>query len=435
MNILDQMEKVRGKDGEITEGMNIIHQLSCMKEAGRKVMELSDDTKNRFLEALSEKLVKCSDEIIRENAKDLALMSPDDPMYDRLLLDKSRIESMANDVQNVIALPSPVGLTLEHKTMPNGLIIDKVSVPLGVVAVIYESRPNVTIDVFALCFKSGNACVLKGGKEAHHSNTILVKIIRQLISHRYNMDQQIVYLMPPGRESTKLLLNAVGSVDVCIPRGSQSLIDFVRKNAQIPIIETGAGIVHTYFDLEGDVEKGAKIIKNAKTRRVSVCNALDCLIIHKNRLGDLHQLVEPLAESNVELYADEDAYAALEHHYAAHLLHHATKHDFGKEFLSYKMSIKTVGAIDEATNHIREYSSGHSEAIITESEFAAKYFIEKIDAAVVYVNASTAFTDGAQFGMGAEIGISTQKLHVRGPMSLEALTSYKWIVRGNGNIR
>ncbi|GHU11140.1 gamma-glutamyl phosphate reductase [Alphaproteobacteria bacterium] len=414
--------------------MDVIDQMKKVKNASRDMMHLDDDRRNRLLLSLAEELLNSCDEIIGENGKDLALMPPDDPMYDRLLLDRPHIESMANDIKNVIALPFQIGLTLEHKTMPNGLIIDKVSVPLGVVAVIYESRPNVTIDVFALCFKSGNACILKGGKEAHYSNTVLVKIIHRVLA-RHDIDSNIVYLMPPGRESTSVLLDAVGLVDVCIPRGSQSLIDFVRKNTRIPVIETGAGIVHAYFDAYGDVEKGAQIIKNAKTRRVSVCNALDCLITHKNRIEDLYQLVEPLAESNVEIYADEIAYAALTSSYPAHLLHHTTEDDFGREFLSHKMSIKTVDTIDDAIEHIEQYSSGHSEAIITEDANTAQYFIEKIDAAVVYVNASTSFTDGAQFGMGAEIGISTQKLHVRGPMSLEALASYKWIVRGNGHIR
>ncbi|GHU18960.1 gamma-glutamyl phosphate reductase [Alphaproteobacteria bacterium] len=461
--------------------MDIIDQIKCVKDTSRPIARLDDDRKNDILLSLSEELINCCDEIIEENAKDLAVMSPDNPMYDRLLLDRARIESMAADIKNVIALPSPVGRILEHKTMPNGLIIDKISVPLGVVAVIYESRPNVTIDVFTLCFKSGNACILKGGKEAHHSNSVLVKIIHRVLEKYIIIDENVVYLMPPGRESTSILLNAVGLVDVCIPRGSQSLIEFVRNNARIPVIETGAGIVHAYFDLEGDVEKGPQIIKNAKTRRVSVCNALDCLIIHKNRINDLYQLVEPLAESNVELYADEDAYAALEHsrplaeptisedfldqrdvgsnnektrvlqapttkipdrgrlcersHYPAHLLHRATEDDFGREFLSYKMAIKTAETLDVAMEHIGKYSSGHSEAIITENEKVAWHCINRIDSAVIYINASTAFTDGAQFGMGAEIGISTQKLHVRGPMSLDALTSYKWIVRGNGNVR
>ena len=318
--------------------------------------------------------------------------------------------------------------------LENGLEIEKVLVPLGVIGIIYEARPNVTIDAFTLCFKSGNAVVLKGGKEAYHSNLIFVEIIKKCLK-AHGLDIHAVYLFPPNREDTNILLNATGLIDVCIPRGSQSLIDFVRKNAKIPVIETGAGIVHNYFDASGDLKKGRGIINNAKTRRVSVCNALDCLLIHQDRLNDLYDLIEPLQDHKVEIFADQRAYEELKSSYNLGLLHHASADDFGKEFLSYKVAIKVVDSIEEAVQHISQYTSHHSEAIITEDESAANYFIAKIDAAVVYVNVSTAFTAGGQFGMGAEIGISTQKLHARGPMALDALTSYKWIVRGNGQTR
>jgi glutamate-5-semialdehyde dehydrogenase len=412
--------------------MNILEQIEQVKKSSRKIALLSENQRDKVLLSLARELRNSSDEIIAENARDLAEMAADSPLYDRLLLNQQHIENIAAEIETVASLPSVIGKTLEHKNMPNGLIIDKISVPFGVVAVIYESRPNVTVDVFSLCFKSGNACVLKGGKEARCSNEILAKIIRRVLT-RYDVDQNIVYLMPIGRENSSILLEAVGLVDVCIPRGGQSLIEFVRNNSKIPVIETGAGIVHIYFDAEGDLEKGAKIIDNAKTRKVSVCNALDCLLVHKSRLNDLSALIEPLQKSRVEIYADEDAYAELERRYQ--YLLRASDEDFGREFLSLKLSIKIVDSMDSAVEHISRYTSGHSEAIITENASAAKSFVDKIDAAVVYINASTAFTDGAQFGMGAEIGISTQKLHARGPMALEALTTYKWIVKGTGNVR
>ena len=368
------------------------------------------------------------------NQKDLQNLDKQSAFFDRLSLDEKRIEAIANDVESVTALPVPIGRILDTRIRPNGLSISKVSVPLGVVAVIYESRPNVTVDVFTLCFKSGNACILKGGKEANNSNRALVSIIHDVLSE-HKIDTYAALLLEPTRENTEALLHANGLVDVCIPRGGKSLINFVRNNATIPVIETGAGVVHAYFDMDGDINKGRAIINNAKTRRVSVCNALDCLIIHKERIKDLHLLVQPLQQSNVEIFADEEAYKALYTNYPNHLLFQAAPEHYGQEFLSYKMAIKTVESTEQAIDHIMLYSSGHSEAIITENKQAADFFTQRIDAAVVYVNASTAFTDGGQFGMVAEIGISTQKLHARGPMGLDALTSYKWIVHGNGNTR
>jgi glutamate-5-semialdehyde dehydrogenase len=412
----------------------VTEQIKKVKTASYILPSLNEAKRNQVLLSLAEELVSSSSLILQENAKDLAQMPKDDPRYDRLLLSKERLQDMAVDVAKVAALPSPISRILEEKTMENGLRLQKISVPLGVIGIIYESRPNVTIDVFTLCFKAGNACILKGGKEAQHSNAVLADVIRKVLV-RNMVDPEILYLMPSDREATQFLLHATGLVDVCIPRGSQALIDFVRDNAKIPVIETGAGIVHTYFDVSGDLAKGKKIIDNAKTRRVSVCNALDTLLIHQQRLDDLPALVEPLAAKDVEIFADPPAHAKLQGAYPEKLLHHAKLEDFGCEFLSYKMAVKTVASPEEALAHIRQHSSHHSEAIIAEDAAAITSFFQQVDAAAVYANTSTAFTDGGQFGMGAEIGISTQKLHARGPMGLEALTSYKWLVYGDGQVR
>ncbi|WP_420795411.1 glutamate-5-semialdehyde dehydrogenase [Legionella drozanskii] len=412
----------------------IIGQLNLVRESSHDLVALNEEKRTNVLLRLAENLRKQAAKIIEENQKDLALMPIEDPRYDRLLLTEERIFSIADDVERVASLAQPLNKIIEDKTRPNGLRIQRITVPLGVVAVIYESRPNVTIDVFALAFKTGNACVLKGGKEAHHSNKWLTELIKQTLEDQ-EIDSQVIYLLPAQREATRLLLNARNLIDVCIPRGSQSLINFVREHAKIPVIETGAGIVHTYFDASGDVEKARLIINNAKTRRVSVCNALDTLIIHEKSLAHLSKIVELLPEKQVEIFADELSYQALQSSYPSNLLHKASPEDFGQEFLSYKMSIKTVDSIEKAVEHIMRYTSGHSEAIIAEDHQAISYFLTQVDAAAVYVNASTAFTDGGEFGMGAEIGISTQKLHARGPMALEALTSYKWLIVGDGQIR
>lgn len=412
----------------------ITTRLQQLKNDYPSLLNLTDQQRNALLLDLATRIEQHVSEIIAANALDLAKMPVDDPKYDRLKLNAERINALAADVRKVAGLTTPLGIILEQRTLANGLNLQKIRVPLGVVAVIYEARPNVTIDVFSLCFKSGNAVVLKGGSEAINSNQILVELIKQsLLAHQIN--PEIVYLMPPERAVVYELLNAVGLVDVCIPRGSQGLIQFVRENAKIPVIETGAGIVHTYFDQSGDVSSGAKIINNAKTRRVSVCNALDTLVIHQSRLAELTELVAPLSEHQVIIYADSESYRVLEGSYPAKLLKAATAEDFGREFLDYKLAIKCVDSLEQAIKHIRQYSSGHSEAIISNAPQSIEQFINQIDAAVVYVNASTAFTDGGEFGMGAEIGISTQKLHARGPMALPELTSYKWIVRGNGQTR
>ena len=391
-------------------------------------------TINQVLLALSTEIVGQTDFILSENAKDLTVMDSNDPMYDRLLLSKERLDSIATDIHNVTLLPSPLGKILMETVRPNGMIITKVTVPFGVVGIIYEARPNVTFDVFSLCLKSGNACVLKGGTDAYNSNLAIVKVI-QTILERFELDKNIITLLPAGRDSTTELLNAVGYVDVIIPRGGKSLIDFVRNNSKVPIIETGAGICHTYFDEFGDVEKGIEIIFNAKTRRVSVCNALDCLVIHEKRLSNLTELCRKLAEKKVIIYADIKAYTFLNGMYPVTLLEKVNDESFGIEFLDYKLAIKTVGSIKEAIDHISTYSSKHSECIISENSENINIFDKMVDAACVYTNISTAFTDGAQFGLGAEIGISTQKLHARGPMALEELCSYKWIIKGEGQIR
>lgn len=404
------------------------------QKASQSLGLLPTEKVNAVLLDLADAAVAQTPFLLAENEKDLARMDPNDPKYDRLKLTAARLQDIANDLRNVAGLESPLGRTLLHKDLPNGLEISKISVPLGVVGIIYEARPNVTFDVFSLCFKTGNACILKGGSDAAASNEAILSVIHQVLQ-QHQIDTNIVALLPPDRSATDALLQARGYVDVLIPRGSQSLIDFVRQNAKIPVIETGAGIVHTFFDETGNLERGRAIIANAKTRRVSVCNALDCLLIHQNRLTDLPALTSLLAEKQVEIFADADAYAALNGIYPTDMLKPAQEEHFGTEFLSLKMAIKTVADLNEALAHIAAYSSKHSEAIISEDAAHVEQFLNSVDAAAVYANTSTAFTDGAQFGLGAEIGISTQKLHARGPMGLEELTSYKWVVKGNGQIR
>lgn len=390
------------------------------------VQDILNDTASALLEHMAD--------ILEANREDLSRMDISNPKYDRLKLTESRIESIAQDMRNVSTLPSPLGKTYSETIRPNGMTIRKISVPFGVIGVIYEARPNVTCDVFSLCLKSSNVCVLKGGSDADCSNRALVRIIHQVLE-KYQLNPALCTLLPPDREATAELLNAVGLVDLVIPRGSSSLIQYVREHARIPVIETGAGICHTYFDIAGDKEKGQTIINNAKTRRVSVCNALDCLLIHEQRLTDLPYLCQLLSQHQVIIYADKPAFKALQGNYPPDLLQQATKESYGTEFLDYKMSIRTVPSLEEALRHIARYSSKHSECIITEDKQNEDIFLHKVDAACVYANVSTAFTDGAQFGFGAEIGISTQKMHARGPMALPELTTYKYIITGNGQTR
>jgi glutamate-5-semialdehyde dehydrogenase len=408
--------------------------LQKVHQASRKLVRLTDEQIADILNQIAELALEQSDYILQENKKDLDRMDPADPKYDRLLLNRQRLEDIAADLRKVAVLPSPLNITLEERTLPNGLQLSRRTVPLGVIGIVYESRPNVTFDVFALCLKSGNASVLKGSRDAHFSNIAIVKLIHQALD-AYGL-KDVCYLAPSEREALPHILNADRYVNTIIPRGSQGLINFVRTNARVPVIETGAGIVHTYFDKSADLEKGKAVIENAKSRRVSVCNALDTLVVHRSRLGDLPAIMQNLGQKHkCEVFADPDAYKILEGNYAEDLLHPASEEDFGTEFLSMKMSIKTVDDLEEALEHIARYSSQHSEAIIAEDPETIEYYLQNVDAAVVYANTSTSFTDGAQFGMGAEIGISTQKLHARGPMALRELTSYKWIVRGDGQTR
>ena len=403
-----------------------------VKRASRSLALLSDEQRNEILLAVANAIVDNKERILSANSQDLAKMSKENPLYDRLQLTESRLEGIAADMRNVATLPSPLGHITKQKTLPNGLRLCRVSVPFGVIGMIYEARPNVTFDVFSLCFKSGNACVLKGGKDADCSNREEVALIHEILE-KFGVSKDVVALLPATHEATGEMLNAVGYVDLCIPRGGRKLIDFVRDTARIPVIETGAGVVNTYFDKDGDLEMGKAIINNAKTRRVSVCNALDCLLIHESRLADLPALCEKMAEKHVIIFADEKAYAALDGKYP--YLEHATDDSFGTEFMDYKLAIKTVGSLDKALEHIDNNGSGHSEAIVTKNEQAARKFQAHVDAACVYWNAPTSFTDGAQFGLGAEIGISTQKLGPRGPMALEEITTYKWLIEGEGQTR
>ena len=403
-------------------------------EATISLQMISDSQVSDVLLEVASGLRAATDDILAANALDLARMDPGNPKYDRLKLTPERIDGIASDMENVAGLPSPLGKVLSETVRPNGMTICKVTVPFGVVGVIYEARPNVTADVFSLCFRSGNVCVLKGGSDADDSSRAIVSVIHKVLA-RQGIDTAVCTLLPADREATAELLGAVGLVDVIIPRGSSALINYVRENARIPVIETGAGICHTYFDKAGDVVKGAAIVNNAKTRRVSVCNALDCLVIHEERLGDLPAICSDLSASNVIIYADEQAYAALEGNYPSELLQHAADDSFGTEFLDYKMSIRTVNSLEAALKHIAAYSSKHSECIVSEDPEAVGMFQKMVDAACVYANVSTAFTDGAQFGFGAEIGISTQKLHARGPMALPELTTYKYLIAGDGQVR
>ncbi len=414
--------------------MQLTETFKAVKNASRQLGLLDDDTINAVLKDLSSLSISQTDYLLNENEKDLERMPMSDPKYDRLKLTEQRIKDLANDLKNVSRLKSPLGKVLDKRSMANGLQLTKITVPLGVIGIIYEARPNVTFDVFSLCLKSGNACILKGGSDAEFSNKAIAQLIKQVLN-RHHVDENVMALLPTDREATNEMLHATEYIDIIIPRGSQKLINFVRQNAKVPVIETGAGIVHTYFDKSGNAEKGSVIINNAKTRRPSVCNALDCLIIHQDRLNDLPVLTAPLIKNHVQLFVDEKAFDHLIGHYPDQLLNRALPEHFGTEFLDYKMSVKTVENLQEALEHINHYSSKHSEAVIAEDQSVVESFLKSVDAAAVYANASTAFTDGAQFGLGAEIGISTQKLHARGPMALEELTSYKWMIRGSGQAR
>lgn len=414
-----------------------------VKTASKTLSLLSDEQRNDILQAVADAIIAETPALLKANAEDLAKMDKTNPLYDRLQLTEQRLHDIAADIRHVSTLPSPLGRILKEKTLDNGLHLQRVAVPFGVIGMIYEARPNVTFDVFSLCFKSGNACVLKGGKDANCSNTASIELIHRVLI-KYGIDPAVATLLPATHEATGEMLNAVGYIDLCIPRGGKKLIQFVRDTAKVPVIETGAGVVHCYFDKDGDVEMGKAIITNAKCRRCSVCNTLDTLIIHEQRLNDLPTLCEDLAKREVKIHADAQAYEALKGNYPDTLLDivsdetpcpNADGNVWNTEWLSMQMGIKTVTSEDEALEHIATYGSGHSESIVSDNEAAQKKFQMMVDAACVYVNTPTSFTDGAQFGLGAEIGISTQKLGARGPMALEEITTYKWLITGNGQIR
>jgi glutamate-5-semialdehyde dehydrogenase len=414
--------------------MMINNILDKLRDASYSLAFLDESKIKDVLNGVADAIEKETESLLSANALDLARMDKSNPMYDRLMLTSGRLKGIADDMRNVADLESPVGKVIDERVRPNGMKITRVRVPFGVIGVIYEARPNVSFDVFSLCFKSRNTCALKGGSDADDSNKAIVALIHRVLEQN-GVNPSVVELLPAGHEAAAELMKAVGKVDLLIPRGSARLIKSVREQAQVPVIETGAGVCHTYFDKEGDLKKGADIIFNSKTRRPSVCNTLDSLVLHADRLKDLPELCSRLATKNVVIEADEQSYAALEGKYPAELLEHATAESFGKEFLAYRMSIKTVPSFDEALMHIRNYTSHHSECIVTENADHGRMFQQYIDAACVYVNVSTAFTDGGQFGLGAEIGISTQKMHARGPMALEEITTYKWLINGDGQTR
>lgn len=387
--------------------------IDAIKSASRLLARVPEKDINALLLSMADKLEEHTNIVIEANAKDLARMAEDNPMRDRLLLTDERIRGIAADTRKVAALPSPLGRVLEERTLDNGLEIKRVSVPFGVIGVIYEARPNVTVDVASLCLKAGSACILKGGSDAEESCKAIVNLLHEALDE-HGLPRETITLLPATREATASLLEARGLVDLLIPRGSARLINYVRENATVPVIETGAGVVHCYVDKDADIDMAAKIIENAKCRRVSVCNALDCLLVHRDIMVQIDTLLAPM-KGRVTFHTDEASW--------------------GTEWLSYDMAIRTVSDVEEAMAHIRQYGSGHSESIVTRDKDTAEKFLQGVDAACVYWNAPTSFTDGAQFGLGAEIGISTQKMHARGPMALEAITTYKWIIKGNGQTR
>ena len=405
-----------------------------VRQASRTLAFYDENKINEVLCAVADATEAQTDRILEANAKDLARMDKANPKYDRLKLTEERIRGIAEGIRMVTKLPSPIGRLLGSTVRPNGMRLKKISVPFGVIGMVYEARPNVTLDVFSLCFKSGNACLLKGGSDADASNRAIVEVIHEvLVAHGVN--PQVVALLPADHDSTAELLNARGYVDLLIPRGGRGLIDFVRQNATIPVIETGAGVCHAYLDKTADIVKGTAIVTNAKTRRVSVCNALDCLLVHRERVADLPDVCKNMAKSNVVIFADTEAYQTLSEAYPKELLLHSTEESYGTEFLDYKMAVKVVDSLEEAVAHIAKCGSGHSECIVTEDDASADYFVKAVDAACVYVNVPTSFTDGGEFGLGAEICISTQKLHARGPMGVVELITYKWVIDGVGQIR
>lgn len=412
-----------------------IRVLRRTKRAGRETAQASSQKKNTVLRTLAVLLGRHCQTILAANRRDLAGVPKNYPHRDRLLLTQERIRGMIAGLRQIERLPDPVGAVIDRRIRPNGLRIRRERVPFGVVGIIYESRPNVTVEIFSIAVKTGNAVVLKGGEEAWNSNRALVSLIHRAL--RLNgLPPEAALMLDPGKPKiVEWLLEAHGLVDVLIPRGGMGLIRFVREYAKVPIIETGAGVCHMYVEKTADLRIASRLIANAKTRRPSVCNALDTIVVDRALLSHLPAMVRLLEKERVRIYADRDAQKALKGTYAPALLRKAKTSDFGKEFLSLQCSIKTVSGFDEALRFVADHTSGHSEGIVTRDKTKARRFLSAIDAAALYVNASIAFTDGNEFGLGAEVGISTQKLHARGPMGLEELTSYKWIVEGTGQIR
>ena len=415
--------------------MSIIQDILINAQSAKaSIAGLDDHGKKALLSRLSEVIIARSSDIINENQKDVLKLSATYPKLDRLLLNSERILGLANSLRAVAELADPTGILLSEKILDNGLQVRKITVPLGVVAVIYESRPNVTLDVAALCLRSGNVALLRGGQDAYHTNLILTSIIQQVL-YEFSLDPNVVQQLPPEREFIIDILTAERYIDVIIPRGSNQLIEFVRKNATVPVIETGAGVCHTYVESTAKLDSSVNIVVNAKVSRPSVCNSLDTILLDNSIAVEfLHLLAPQMEQYNVELFADEVSYKALSN-IGFSRLNLAAEEDFGREFLDFKCSIKVVSGLKEAMDHIAKFSSKHSEAILTENAEFADLFMRQVDAAVVYLNASTRFTDGEVFGLGAEIGISTQKLHARGPFALEKLVTEKWIVKGTGQIR
>ncbi len=415
--------------------MDLTQTLKTSRETAVKLIKIDDQEISAILNKLASKIIEKTERILKFNKEDLKSIDEKDPLYDRVLLTPERIEAMAASIREIAGYNSPLDIVLEEKTLSNGLNLKKVSVPIGVIGVIFEARPNVVIDIFTLCFKSKNVCVLKGGSKSEKSNEVLCEIIQNVIMENNADLKSAITLLPNDRDLIADFLRADEYIDMIIPRGGKKLIDFVRENSKVPVIETGAGVVHTFFDESGDLKNGIDIIFNAKTSRPAVCNALDTLLIHENRLDDLNVLINDLIAKQVEIRADERSYEIIKEKYPAELLKFATDEDFGTEFLSLKLSVKVVCDVMEAVDHINNFGSKHSEAIITENMENAEYFLKNVDAAAVYVNASTRFTDGGVFGLGAEVGISTQKLHARGPMGIRELTTYKWLIHGDGQVR
>lgn len=401
-------------------------------KAGVSLRQASDRQVKMALRLLASSLGEQGAALLRANAKDLGRQDPENPRNDRLMLNEQRLRAIAQSIRKVVRLPDPSGRLLDRRTLPNGLRVEKRSVPLGVVGAIYESRPNVTFDIAALCLRSRNACLLKGSQEAADTNRVAVALIKKALKAS-GIHPDCVTLLPPERETVQELLTATRWVDVLIPRGSDSLIRYVRANSLVPVIETGAGVCHVYVEKDADLQKAVDIVVNAKVSRPSVCNSMDTLLVDQAIAAALlRRLQVPLLGHAVEVFADPEAARLLKGY---PFLQKAKPADFAREFLSLKCAVKVVSGIDEALEHIARYSTRHSEAIVSGNKQKCERFLAEVDAAAVYANASTRFTDGEELGLGAEIGISTQKLHARGPFALEKLVTEKWVIRGNGQVR